>query len=143
MKQSTKILLSLVLVLDLAAFAMATQDLSKADSRQKKVLPIFQVVTFPNDPCDGDSTRNGIEIEQKICEIPMPPKVHLLYIEISWNVIGKENNDNYKVISRAQRILNMNTTRGRLKSFNCNPLQDYNSFLRSLVLFNFLSFGPL
>ncbi len=59
MKQSTKILLSLVLVLDLAAFAMATQDLSEADSRQKKVLPIFQVVTFPNDPCDGDSTRNG------------------------------------------------------------------------------------
>ena len=61
MKQSTKILLSLVLVLDLAAFAMATQNLSEEeeDSRQKKVLPIFQVVTFPNDPCDGDSTRNG------------------------------------------------------------------------------------
>ena len=59
-------------------------------------------------------TPCSIKIEQNICEIAISRKVHLLYIETSWNIIGKENNDIDKVIS--QRILNMNTSRGRLKA---------------------------
>ncbi len=61
-------------------------------------------------------TPCSIKIEQNICEIAISRKVHLLYIETSWNIIGKENNDIDKVICRAQRILNMNTSRGRLKA---------------------------
>ena len=47
-----------LVLLVLVGFAFADVE-SELPTRDKKILPIFQVVTFPNDACDGDSTRNG------------------------------------------------------------------------------------
>ena len=34
-------------------------DSDSENNREAKVLPIFQVVRFPNDVCSGSSSRNG------------------------------------------------------------------------------------
>merc|ERR1719323_233596 len=52
-------LLLIIFFADFTQGKEASDDHVKTvDKRKEKILPIFQIVTFPNDPCDG-GVKNG------------------------------------------------------------------------------------